>query len=122
PPYQAYVTPPVAPAATKPALKGVAGQYAGSEVPIDATTTVLGRDPQAANLVFTSEADSVSKRHCSIRWDAARGAFVLEDLGSTNGTFLASGERLNPGQPRDLRPGMRFYLGDLRNQFEVALE
>jgi pSer/pThr/pTyr-binding forkhead associated (FHA) protein len=74
------------------------------------------------NLVFPAESASVSKRHCTVRWDAPRGVFVLEDLGSTNGTFLASGERLTPHVPRDLRPGERFYIGDLRNQFEVALE
>ena len=48
--------------------------------------------------------------------------FVIEDLGSTNGTFLDTGERLPPGQPRDLRSGERFYVGDLRNQFEVRME
>jgi len=117
PPAQAMPAPPPAP--KKASLRGIAGQYSGVAIPIDGTT-VLGRDPAAANLVFTSEADSVSKRHCSIRWDAARSVFVLEDLGSTNGTFLMSGERLNPGQSRDLRPGERFYIGDQRNQFEVA--
>jgi pSer/pThr/pTyr-binding forkhead associated (FHA) protein len=57
-----------------------------------------------------------------VSWDISRRVFVLEDLGSTNGTFLANGERINPGQPRDLRPGDRFYLGDTRNQFEVKME
>jgi hypothetical protein len=33
---------------------------------------------------------------------------VIQDLGSTNGTFLATGER--------------FFIGDLRNQFEVRME
>jgi hypothetical protein len=47
---------------------------------------------------------------------------MLEDHGSTNGTFLASGERLTPNLMRELRAGDRFYIGDLRNQFEVAME
>jgi hypothetical protein len=107
---------------TKPVLRGIAGQYAGSAFSLAGGSSTLGRDPSAANLVFPGDASSVSKRHCSVRWDAGRGLFLLEDHGSTNGTFLASGERLTPHQPRELRPGERFYIGDLRNQFEVTME
>jgi hypothetical protein len=106
----------------KPVLRGVSGQYAGSSINLESGASTLGRDPHGANLVFSSEADSISKRHCTVRWDGARGVFVIEDLGSTNGTFLDTGERLPPGQPRDLRSGERFYVGDLRNQFEVRME
>jgi hypothetical protein len=31
---------------------------------------------------------SVSKRHASLRWDSAAGHCTLQDLGSTNGTYL----------------------------------
>jgi hypothetical protein len=112
---------PVVPKIAKPVLRGVAGQYAGSTIPIESATT-LGRDPRASNLVFGQDSDSVSKRHCSVRWDAGKAVFVVEDLGSTNGTFLATGERIGSGQARELRPGQKFYLGDHKNQFEVALE
>jgi hypothetical protein len=107
---------------TQPALRGVTGQYQGKSFPLDGGPSVLGRDQRAANLVFAAEADSVSKRHCMVSWDAARKTFVIQDLGSTNGTFLATGERLPPGQSRDLSPGGRFFIGDLRNQFEVRME
>jgi pSer/pThr/pTyr-binding forkhead associated (FHA) protein len=110
------------PVATKPVVRGLTGQYAGASIPVDARPSVMGRDQAAANLVFGVESDAVSKRHCSLRWDASRGTFVLEDLGSTNGTYLANGERVWPGQPRDLRSGDRFYVGDTRNQFEVRME
>ena len=82
---------------TRPALRGVEGQYAGKSFSLDAGPSVLGRDQRAANLVFAPEAQSISKRHCMVTWDARRRTFVLQDLGSTNGTFLASGERLTPG-------------------------
>ncbi len=116
-PPPAYVPPP-----QRPVLKGIAGQYAGSSIALDTGSSLLGRDQSVANLVFGPESDSVSKRHCRVSWDAMAGVFRLEDLGSTNGTFLANGERLAPGQPRALRPGDRFYIGDLRNQFEVRME
>ena len=111
-----------APRPSRPVLKGIAGQFAGASIALDAGPALLGRDQSAANLVFGPESGSVSKRHCVVRWDAVRGVFTLEDLGSTNGTFLANGERLFAGQPRDLRPGERFYIGDLGNQFEVRTE
>ena len=119
------LTPPMAPqvsGVTRPALHGVAGQYAGKSFSLDAGPSVLGRDQRAANLVFAPEAASISKRHCMVSWDATRKVFVIQDLGSTNGTFLATGERLTAGQSRDLAAGGRFYIGDLRNQFEVRME
>jgi hypothetical protein len=123
----APLTPPLAPqvtgvTGTRPALHGVAGQYAGKSFSLDAGPSVLGRDQRAANLVFASEANSISKRHCMVSWDVARRTFVIQDLGSTNGTFLATGERLTPGVSRDLAAGGRFYIGDLRNQFELRME
>lgn len=123
----APLTPPLAPqisgvTGTRPALHGVAGQYAGKSFSLDAGPSVLGRDQRAANLVFAPEADSISKRHCMVSWDATRRTFAIQDLGSTNGTFLATGERLTPGVSRDLAAGGRFYIGDLRNQFEVRME
>jgi len=103
-------------------LRGLAGEYAGVSFPLETGVSTLGRDPHAANLVFSADAASVSKRHCSVRWDAARNVFLLEDHGSTNGTFLTSGERLTPNLMRELHPGDRFFVGDTRNQFEVAFE
>jgi pSer/pThr/pTyr-binding forkhead associated (FHA) protein len=106
---------------SRPALRGIAGEYAGKAFSLEGGPSVLGRDQRAANLVFASS-ESISKRHCTVSWDAARKTFVLEDLGSTNGTFLSTGERLMKGQPRDLAAGARFFIGDLRNQFEVRMD
>jgi hypothetical protein len=121
-PLAAPLTNQVAGVTGRPALRGVEGQYAGKSFSLDAGPSVLGRDQRAANLVFAPEAHTISKRHCMVSWDAARGTFVLQDLGSTNGTFLATGERLTAGQSRDLSAGGRFFIGDLRNQFEVRLD
>jgi hypothetical protein len=119
---ETYVPGPVLGTGTRPVLRGIAGQYAGKSFSLDAGPSILGRDQRAANLVFAPEADSISKRHCMVSWDAARRTFVLLDFGSTNGTFLATGERLIPGQPRDVAPGTRFFIGDLRNQFELRID
>jgi hypothetical protein len=114
--------PPLMSAGKRPVLRGVAGQYEGKSFPLETGPSVLGRDQRAANLVFAAEAHSISKRHCMVSWDGARRTFVIQDLGSTNGTFLSTGERLTAGQSRDLAAGGRFFIGDLRNQFEVRME
>jgi pSer/pThr/pTyr-binding forkhead associated (FHA) protein len=65
--------------------------------------TVLGRE--VGDIVFTSDA-FLSRRHASLRRDPATGAFTLEDLDSSNGTYvairneaeLADGDRVRIGQ------------------------
>jgi hypothetical protein len=106
----------------RPSLRGLAGQYAGQSIGLEMGPSTLGRDQRAVNLVYPPEANMISKVHCRVSWDAIRRAFLLEDLGSTNGTFLANGERLNTGSVRELRPGDQFYIGDQRNRFEVRLD
>ena len=46
---------------------------------------IIGRDPRCSVWV---DAPGVSRRHASIRIDSADRRVALEDLGSTNGTFL----------------------------------
>lgn len=62
----------------------VAGPYAGQEFPLDETGIVFGRDPSSVNVVL--ESPQVSRSH--LRVYAAGGGVVLEDLNSSNGTFL----------------------------------
>jgi len=110
------------PPGTRPQLRGVNGYYAGSVVDLENNAWVLGRDARIANIVFPAATETVSKKHCTISFDPSRRMFVLEDNGSTNGTWLPSGESLAAGRPRDLYPGERFCVGDMNNIFEVVLE
>lgn len=121
--------PPVAPApvllapapVSGPALVAFSGHLAGARVPFAGRTLTLGRDARVCEVAFPETASEVSKRHAALVWDGARGVAFVKDLGSTNGTFLATGERLTPGEPRALRPGERFYLGHEANAFAVHL-
>ena len=45
----------------------------------------VGRQPDCELVI---EHSSVSKRHAMLRWDAAGKRATVQDLGSTNGTFL----------------------------------
>jgi len=49
------------------------------------TELVVGRQ---ADCDLRMDDPSVSKRHASLRWDDPTGQCTLQDLGSTNGTFL----------------------------------
>lgn len=65
--------------------------------------TVIGRE--SGDVVFTADS-FMSRRHACIKRDPATGEFTLEDLGSSNGTYLAlrgevalaSGDFLRVGQ------------------------
>jgi hypothetical protein len=52
---------------------------------------VAGRQPDCDVVV---EEPSASKRHALLRWDEATGRCTVEDLGSTNGTFINGGVRV----------------------------
>lgn len=100
-------------------LYGVAGPLAGKSIELDQGQLLIGRDARVCNLVIPGDSSHISKQHCRLRYDAGSRVFFLEDLESTNGTFLASGQRLTSGNPQPLRPGERFYLSDAAVTFEL---
>jgi hypothetical protein len=108
--------------ASRPYLKGISGYYSGASIQLEEQPWVLGRDRDASNLVFPPDSGSISKRHCTIHYDSATGKVFLEDAWSSNGTFLASGVKLEPGRPYELRPGDKFYLADKNCLFEITAE
>lgn len=77
----------------------------------------LGRDAAVSNVVFAHGTPGISKRHCRVYYD--QGRVMVEDTYSSHGTFLATGERLTPGQPRELQPGDEIRLADERVSFRL---
>jgi EmrB/QacA subfamily drug resistance transporter len=67
--------------------------------------TVIGRE-DSADLVLSDLTGEVSRQHARIRWSGATA--WLEDLGSTNGTFL-NGVRVD--DPRPLNAGDQIRIG-----------
>jgi hypothetical protein len=63
----------------------VDGPSAGETVPLDQLPLLIGRGPDAA---IRLDDDYVSTRHARI--GASNGTFYVEDLGSTNGTYIGS--------------------------------
>lgn len=64
-------------------LVGIGGAYSGNRIPIS-HEIILGRDPSRVHLVF--EAHEVSRQHLRIRIE--HPFVLLEDLASSNGTFI----------------------------------
>ena len=80
----------------------VEGQDAGREFPI-VGTVLVGRDPAADVVIADTE---ISSRHASLA--PGDGGVAVEDLGSTNGTFV-NGQRVTGAQ--QLHAGDRIQLG-----------
>lgn len=118
-PSRAVPSPAPKPVGCKPVLRGIAGTYKNTDIPFDGQPITIGRDPSASNLILPQECAAVSSRHCQIKFE--QGRFMLEDLWSTNGTFLA-GKALQPGKAVELNEGARFHLGDPSNAFEVRFQ
>lgn len=59
------------------------GPLAGTEIPLDGAQITLGRAPDSTIVV---DDDYASSRHARIY--EAEGVWMVEDLGSTNGTWL----------------------------------
>ena len=112
-----------APAPQKvPVLRSLAQQHNGVRIPIQGRQLLIGTSQGDCQVVFRSGTPGVSRRHCSISWDAATGDFILTDLGSSFGTFLENRQKLAQGVPTRLRPGDRFYLGSPENLLSTGLE
>lgn len=102
-------------------IRSMAAQHHGGRIRIDGPQILIGRDP-SCKLLFREDTPGVSGVHCSVAWDAATNEFVLTDLKSTYGTFLATGMKLTPHVPCRLRNGDSFYLGDVNNTLRVEVE
>jgi pSer/pThr/pTyr-binding forkhead associated (FHA) protein len=99
------------------------GDAAGSEFILDGDESYIGRW-DADNGIFPDvDLDShdqeakVSRRHARIiRRD---GQFLVEDLGSTNGTYVNRGRRLLPGNPQSLADGDEIIVGKTFLRFHI---
>jgi len=85
------------------ALTVLRGENVGALYPLDGEDMVIGRSSEVAVALPDS---SLSRMHARILRDGS--CFTIEDLGSTNGTFI-DGDRLDT--PRTLEDGCRIHLG-----------
>ncbi len=85
------------------ALRFISGKYQGGEFPIAADREIyIGRSNEL-DVVLVE--DMVSRKHARISWN--NDALIIEDLGSTNGTFV-NGEKIKRAR---LKEGDRVLVG-----------
>lgn len=93
-------------------LEGLRGSLAGRKLELDKPAQVFGRE--AGNDVQVPDG-RISRQHARIQ--RAADGYIIEDLGSTNGTFI-NGARLR--KPQALQPGDEIALGDSLFVFRQA--
>lgn len=108
--------------AVKAYIRSMAGQHNGAVYPVGKAPVTIGRNKASCVIVYAEGTNGVSGVHCSVRFDSTTGAFTLKDLGSTYGTYLASGQKLVANTPVMLRSGDTFYVGDKVNVCRVEVE
>lgn len=91
------------------------GTSAGAEFNLSSEESQIGRwdadngiFPDVDLDAFDPEA-KISRRHARIIFHD--GKYMVEDLGSTNGTFVNRGRRLLPGTPHTLNDGDEIIVG-----------
>ncbi len=97
----------------------------GAEIPLPPRDVVyIGREDAVSNSFpdidttpFGGMDKGVSRRHAAIHHEA-NGAYILEDLGSVNGSYI-NRDRLNANEKRNLLPSDTINLGRLGLRFEV---
>ena len=110
-------------ASGSPVLRSLSPQHGGMVVQMHHQQPVqIGRDSATCRLVYQDGTPGVSSHHCQVYYDERENVFVVTDLNSTYGTFLAGGQRIQPQSPTKLPPKSSFYLGEVDNTIYVDLE
>jgi hypothetical protein len=99
------------------------GRSVGKEFPMCEEESHIGRWDADGGIFPDVDLDSddpeakVSRRHARIT--RRSGQYYIEDLGSTNGTFVNRGRRLLPGDRQPLRDGDEVIVGKTFLKFHV---
>ncbi|MBF0338049.1 MAG: FHA domain-containing protein [Nitrospirae bacterium] len=101
-----------------PILRCLSGEYEGAVIPVD-KEIIIGRDPAKASVVLHSI--EVSRSHMSIVYQSSSGTFIINDLDSKNGVYVARAEETQFKKVKTtvLRDGDRFIVGLRVAEFEL---
>ena len=100
------------------------GKSAGKQFLLSAAESQIGRWDADGGIFPDVDLDSddpeakVSRRHARITMND--GQYFLEDLGSTNGTFVNRGKRLSPGERHPLKDGDEIIVGKTFLRFHLV--
>jgi len=100
------------------------GRSSGKQFLLSDTEAQIGRWDADGGIFPDVDLDTddpeakVSRRHARITLN--NGQYFLEDLGSTNGTFINRGKRLPPGQRQALCDGDEIIVGKTFLRFHIV--
>lgn len=106
---------------SKALIVGTGNKFKNEQFSIE-NGILLGRDPTSCSVVFNTDEPAVSRMHCCLRYNRQTKMVILEDIGSTYGTFLWNGKKINKGQAAALSNGDKFYLANKANSFKVVIK
>jgi len=92
------------------------GPLVGASFPINGSLRI-GRDPAQCQVIFPAETAGISALHCEVQQHPS--GILLTDYGSTYGTFLLNGRKLNAYENVVLNPDDGFYLANNQNMFKL---
>ena len=96
-------------------IQGIGGTHQGQTFSVN-DRLVFGRDPAVCGVVFPRES-AVSRVHCEL--SIVRGTPILQDKGSTNGTF-GGPARLEPGKTYPLSNGAIFSIAGNTDRYRLV--
>jgi pSer/pThr/pTyr-binding forkhead associated (FHA) protein len=100
------------------------GGKVGKEFPISGAEALIGRWDADGGIFPDIDLDQddpeakVSRRHARIQ--LLNNQYMIEDLGSTNGTFVNRGPRLAPGAKQPLKNGDEIIVGKTFLKFVLS--
>ena len=100
------------------------GKSAGKQFLLSGAESQIGRWDADGGIFPDVDLDTddpeakVSRRHARITF--RDGQYLLEDLGSTNGTFINRGKRLSPGTRQSLKDGDEIIVGKTFLRFRLV--
>ena len=118
--------PPVPPTSSGTAsVQGMSGQFLGNKKLLSKEKDcIFGKDESCTIRFSGADASKISHRHCRIHFSKTHQRYIVQDLGSTNGTIIVRGSHQQK-VPKDsgiaLRNGDLIYIVDKNNSFKVNL-
>lgn len=98
-------------------LLGIGGTFDEAKFPLE-EKIIFGRDTSRCFAIYPPDIRKISRVHCSV--DIKNGKVIVTDLGSSYGTYLENGEKLEANKPYYLNYGDSFYLAEPTNTFKIV--
>lgn len=99
-------------------LIGLNGMWQGAEfLNNSGETLTIGRDSKQCDIVISQNAQNISRKHCSVRYDYDREDYIVVDY-SSNGTYIDD-KKLVSNVETHASSGSTIALGDKVNSFKL---